>query len=68
MTRTVVLGRASQRQRDLHELVRGAQAAGLACLQAGVAGGELSADEALRRAPFPREDARTALARAVVSS
>src|SRR4030095_14068684 len=36
MTRTVVLGRASQRQRDLYELVRGAQAAGLACLEAGV--------------------------------
>ncbi|HJW62581.1 MAG TPA: Xaa-Pro peptidase family protein, partial [Actinomycetes bacterium] len=32
MTRTVVLGKASQRQRDLYELVRGAQAAGLACL------------------------------------
>jgi hypothetical protein len=40
----------------------------MAELCAGVAGGELSADEALRRAPFPREDARTALARAVVSS
>ena len=47
MTRTVVLGRASRRQRDLHELVRGAQAAGLACLQAGVAGGEV--DRACRQ-------------------
>jgi Xaa-Pro aminopeptidase len=36
MTRTVVLGRASQRQRDLYELVRHAQAAGLACVRAGV--------------------------------
>jgi glyoxylase-like metal-dependent hydrolase (beta-lactamase superfamily II) len=42
--------------------------AAMAELCAGVAGGELPADEALRRAPFPREDARTALARAVVSS
>jgi Xaa-Pro aminopeptidase len=47
MTRTVVLGRASQRQRDLYELVRDAQAAGLACLQAGVAGGEV--DRACRQ-------------------
>jgi Xaa-Pro aminopeptidase len=38
MTRTVVLGRASQRQRDLHELVRRAQSAGLAALRAGVSG------------------------------
>ena len=35
MTRTVVLGSASQRQRDLYELVLGAQEAGLACLEAG---------------------------------
>ncbi len=38
MTRTVVLGRASERQRDLHDLVRRAQAAGLAALRAGVTG------------------------------
>jgi Xaa-Pro aminopeptidase len=42
-----VLGRASQRQRDLYELVRGAQAAGLACLEAGVPAGEV--DRACRR-------------------
>ena len=42
--------------------------AAMAELCAGVAGGELPADEALRRAPFPREDARTALARAVMVS
>jgi Xaa-Pro aminopeptidase len=46
-TRTVVLGRASQRQRDLYELVRGAQAAGLACLEAGVPAGEV--DRACRQ-------------------
>jgi Xaa-Pro aminopeptidase len=38
MTRTVVLGRASQRQRDLYELVRRAQSAGLAALRSGVTG------------------------------
>jgi Xaa-Pro aminopeptidase/Xaa-Pro dipeptidase len=38
MTRTVVFGRASGRQRDLYELVRRAQAAGLAALRAGVTG------------------------------
>jgi Xaa-Pro aminopeptidase len=47
MTRTAVLGRASQRQRDLYELVRGAQAAGLACLEAGVPAGEV--DRACRQ-------------------
>jgi Xaa-Pro aminopeptidase len=47
MTRTVVLGRASQRQRDVHDLVRHAQAAGLACLRAGVAAGEV--DQACRQ-------------------
>jgi Xaa-Pro aminopeptidase len=47
MTRTVVLGRASRRQRDLYELVRGAQAAGLACLEAGVVAGEV--DRACRQ-------------------
>jgi Xaa-Pro aminopeptidase len=36
MTRTVVLGRASGRQRDVYELVRRAQAAGLDRLRAGV--------------------------------
>jgi Xaa-Pro aminopeptidase len=38
MTRTVVLGLASERQRELYELVRRAQAAGLAALRAGVTG------------------------------
>ncbi|HWD42794.1 MAG TPA: Xaa-Pro peptidase family protein [Actinomycetota bacterium] len=47
MTRTVVFGHASQRQHDLYELVRGAQAAGLACLEAGVAAGEV--DRACRQ-------------------
>ena len=47
MTRTLVAGRASQRQRDLYELVRGAQAAGLACLAAGVPAGEV--DRACRQ-------------------
>jgi Xaa-Pro aminopeptidase len=47
MTRTAVLGRASQRQRDLYELVRGAQEAGLACLEAGVPAGEI--DRACRQ-------------------
>jgi Xaa-Pro aminopeptidase len=47
MTRTVVLGRASQRQRDLYQLVREAQAAGLACLRAGVTAGEI--DRACRQ-------------------
>jgi Xaa-Pro aminopeptidase len=47
MTRTVVLGKASQRQRDLYELVRGAQAAGLECLEAGVPAGEV--DRACRQ-------------------
>ncbi|HEX7149516.1 MAG TPA: Xaa-Pro peptidase family protein [Actinomycetota bacterium] len=47
MTRTAVLGKASQRQRDLYELVRGAQAAGLACLEAGVPAGEV--DRACRQ-------------------
>ncbi len=37
-TRTAVLGRASERQRELYELVRRAQAAGLATLRAGVTG------------------------------
>jgi Xaa-Pro aminopeptidase len=47
MTRTAVLGRASQRQRDLYELVRGAQDAGLDCLEAGVPAGEV--DRACRQ-------------------
>jgi Xaa-Pro aminopeptidase len=41
MTRTVVLGRASERQRELYELVRRAEAAGLAALRPGVSGGAL---------------------------
>jgi Xaa-Pro aminopeptidase len=41
MTRTVVLGRASQRQREVYEVVRGAQTAGLDCLRAGVPAAEV---------------------------
>jgi len=41
MTRTVVFGQASERQRELYELVRHAQAAGLATLRAGVTGDEV---------------------------
>jgi Xaa-Pro aminopeptidase len=41
MTRTLVLGRASARQRELYEVVRCAQAAGLERLRAGVPGGEV---------------------------
>jgi Xaa-Pro aminopeptidase len=47
MTRTLVFGKASQRQRDLYELVLVAQAAGLACLAAGVGAGEV--DRACRQ-------------------
>jgi Xaa-Pro aminopeptidase len=47
LTRTVVLGPASQRQRDLYELVGHAQAAGLACVRAGATGGEV--DRACRQ-------------------
>src|SRR6266540_3057086 len=36
MTRTVVFGRASERQREVYEVVQRAQAAGLGCLRAGV--------------------------------
>jgi Xaa-Pro aminopeptidase len=46
MTRTVVLGRASPRQRELHELVRRAQEAGLAALRPGVGCAEV--DQACR--------------------
>jgi Xaa-Pro aminopeptidase len=38
MARTVVLGPASERQRELHEVVRGAQEAGLAAVRPGVSG------------------------------
>jgi Xaa-Pro aminopeptidase len=38
MTRTVVFGRASERQREVYEVVRQAQAAGLAALSPGVSG------------------------------
>src|SRR6266498_4039283 len=38
MPRTVVLGPASERQREVYEVVRRAQAAGLAALRAGVSG------------------------------
>jgi Xaa-Pro aminopeptidase len=41
MTRTLVLGPVSARQRQLHDLVRAAQAAGLAALRPGVSGGEI---------------------------
>jgi Xaa-Pro aminopeptidase len=47
MTRTVVLGRASGRQRELHGLVQAAQAAGLDALRAGVAAGQV--DRACRQ-------------------
>jgi Xaa-Pro aminopeptidase len=47
LSRTMVLGRASQRQRDLYEIVRHAQAAGLDCLEAGVPAGEV--DRACRQ-------------------
>jgi Xaa-Pro aminopeptidase len=43
MTRTVVLGPASARQREVYEVVRAAQAAGLATLRDGVTGGEIDA-------------------------
>jgi Xaa-Pro aminopeptidase len=38
MTRTVVLGPASERQREVYDVVYSAQAAGLAALRAGVSG------------------------------
>jgi Xaa-Pro aminopeptidase len=41
MTRTVVLGRASERQREVYEVVRRAQAAGLEHLAAGVPAAEV---------------------------
>jgi Xaa-Pro aminopeptidase/Xaa-Pro dipeptidase len=41
MTRTVVLGPASERQREVYDLVREAQAAGLAALRPGVSGGAI---------------------------
>jgi Xaa-Pro aminopeptidase/Xaa-Pro dipeptidase len=41
MTRTAVCGRASERQRELYELVLRAQAAGLAALRPGISGGAL---------------------------
>jgi len=41
MARTVVLGRASERQREVYELVLAAQAAGLAALRPGVVAGEV---------------------------
>ena len=47
LARSMVLGRASQRQRDLYEVVRHAQAAGLGCLEAGVPAGEV--DRACRQ-------------------
>jgi Xaa-Pro aminopeptidase len=43
MTRTVVLGPVSARQREVYEVVRAAQAAGLATLRDGVTGGEIDA-------------------------
>jgi Xaa-Pro aminopeptidase len=47
MTRTVVLGTASARQREVYQLVRQAQEAGLAALRHGVRGGEV--DHACRQ-------------------
>ena len=43
MTRTVAFGRASERQREVYEVVRRAQAAGLAALRAGVTAGAVDA-------------------------
>ena len=43
MTRTVVLGPASDRQVEVYEVVRAAQAAGLAQIRAGVSGGQIDA-------------------------
>jgi Xaa-Pro aminopeptidase len=48
MTRTMVLGRASERQREVYEVVRRAQAAGLDRLRAGVPAAEV--DRACREA------------------
>jgi Xaa-Pro aminopeptidase len=47
MTRTVVFGRATSRQREVYQLVRQAQQAGLAALRHGVRGGEV--DHACRQ-------------------
>jgi Xaa-Pro aminopeptidase len=47
MTRTVVFGKATARQRELYELVRQAQEAGLAALRPGVRAGEV--DHACRQ-------------------
>jgi Xaa-Pro aminopeptidase len=54
MTRTVVLGPASQRQREVYEVVRRAQEAGLAALRAGVSGAAIdrACREVIARAGF----------------
>ncbi|MCI8415961.1 MAG: aminopeptidase P family protein [Lachnospiraceae bacterium] len=46
MTRTVVLGKASERQREIYQIVLEAQLAGLEAVRAGISGKE--ADEAAR--------------------
>jgi glyoxylase-like metal-dependent hydrolase (beta-lactamase superfamily II) len=63
---TVVPGHGDVVGRDFVRRQR-QELAVMAELCARVAGRELPAAEALRRAPFPREDARTALTRAVVT-
>ena len=54
MTRTVVMGRASPRQRRLYEAVRRVQAAGVAALRAGACCGEIdaAAKEAIKTAGY----------------
>jgi Xaa-Pro aminopeptidase/Xaa-Pro dipeptidase len=54
MTRTVVLGPASERQREVYEVVHRAQAAGLAALRAGVSGAAIdrACREVIGRAGF----------------
>jgi Xaa-Pro aminopeptidase len=54
MTRTVVCGRASERQREVYELVRRAQAAGLDRLRAGVpaAEGDRAGRETIAESPL----------------
>jgi Xaa-Pro aminopeptidase len=47
MTRTLVVGRASERQRELHDAVRAANGAGTAAVAAGVIGSDV--DAAARR-------------------
>lgn len=43
ITRTVVLGKADSRQREIYDIVLEAQAAGIAAVRPGIAGGEVDA-------------------------